>query len=182
MIVKMSNKTKKLAYTAMLLAICIVCTLIKRMSVMLSGSIVNSCLILATLMIGTYNGILLSILIPIFSYFITHNPIQAAVPLVVPFIMVGNIILCTTIAIFKKKCKETEDLKLIESMIVGAIFKALFMGIFIAYIVLPVFLPRSMSGILETAQYTFSFIQFFTALIGSAIATLIYKALKKLIV
>lgn len=176
----MGNNSKKIAQAAMLLAICIICTIIKRMSVMVSGSIVNACLILATLVLGTYYGIVLSILVPIFSFFITHNQIQAAVPQIVPLIMVGNAILCIVIAALKTRIHRKNELMVIIPMIIGSVLKALFMGIVIAYIVLPTFLPEKMSKVLPTAQFTFSFIQLFTALIGSMISTIVYKVINKI--
>lgn len=174
------EKTKKIALAAMFLAICIICTIIKRMSVMLSGSIVNTCLILATQMLGMYYGIVLSVLVPIFSYFITHNPIQSAVPLIVPLIMVGNAILCIVIANLKTRISKKNELMIVIPMVIGSVLKALFMGIVIAYVVLPTFLPEKMKGILPTAQFTFSFVQLFTALIGSVISTIIYRILNKI--
>ena len=89
----MKLKTRQITVTAILLAICIVSQFFKNVSVYLTGPIINAALILTTVYDGLACGIILSIITPITSFFITGSPIMAAIPAMFPCIMIGNIIL-----------------------------------------------------------------------------------------
>ena len=70
----------------------------------------------------------------------------------------------------------------------GSVLKAIFMGVVIVLIILPVFgdnialklpKPEALPMVLATAKVTFSITQLTTALIGSALAYVIWLPLKK---
>lgn len=173
----MLSNTQKLTYSAMLLAISLISMVFKGggtlMIVFLTGAVVNACIIIDTYLCGLLYGIILSIITPIAAKFISPSPVQTAVPVVIPCIMVGNAILAICIAAMGKR--SGSKLFLPVSMITGSIAKALFMGIVIALIILPSMLPAELMGKLSAFQFTFSFVQLFSALVGSIYA---YSVLK----
>ena len=85
----MKIQTKQITVTAIMLAICIISQFFKTLSVYITGPIVNAALILTVLYAGTVCGIILSIITPITSFFITGTPIMAVIPAMFPCIMVG---------------------------------------------------------------------------------------------
>ena len=126
-----------------MLAICIVSQFFKNLSVYLTGPIINAALILTVLYAGLACGIILSIITPITSFFITGSPIMAAIPAMFPSIMIGNMILVVATALLRNKFGKTAGLPV--SIAIGAVLKALFMGILISLIILPNMLPEKMS-------------------------------------
>ena len=89
----MKIKTKQITVTAIMLAICLVSQFFKNLSVYITGPIINAALILTVLYAGMACGIILSIITPVTSFFITGSPVMAAIPAMFPCIMIGNIIL-----------------------------------------------------------------------------------------
>lgn len=173
----MKLKTRQITVTAILLAICIVSQLFKNLSVYLTGPIVNAALILTVIYAGQVCGIILSIVTPITSFFITGSPVMAAIPVMFPCIMIGNIILVGAVALLRKKCGKTAGLPI--SIVVGAALKALFMGIVISLIILPNMLPSKMQPMMHILQLQFSVTQLITALIGGVYAIIIFAVLRK---
>jgi hypothetical protein len=175
--VSMKITTKQITTTAILLAIAIVSQFFKNASVYITGPIINACLILAVLSVGTACGVILGIITPITAFFIAGSPVISAVPAVMPCIMVGNILLVLGVSLVTKKVKGNGGL--IAGMAVGAVVKAAFMGIVIALILLPNFLPEAMLAKLPVFQATFSVTQLITAVIGSVYAFILWIPLKK---
>ena len=67
----MKLKTRQITVTAILLAICIVSQFFKNLNVYITGPIINAALILTTVYAGLACGIILSVITPITSFFIT---------------------------------------------------------------------------------------------------------------
>ena len=174
----MKLKTRQITVTAVMLAICIVSQFFKNLSVYLTGPIINAALILTVLYAGLACGIILSIITPITSFFITGSPIMAAIPAMFPSIMIGNMILVVTVALLRNKFGKTAGLPV--SIAIGAVLKALFMGILISLIILPNMLPEKMQPMMHVLQIQFSVTQFITALIGGVYALIIYAVLRKM--
>lgn len=86
----MKITTKQITTTAVLLAICIVSQFFKNTSVYITGPVINACLILAVLSVGIPCGIILSVITPVTSFFITGSPIIGAIPAIMPCIMAGS--------------------------------------------------------------------------------------------
>lgn len=170
----MKLKTKQITITAIMLAICIVSQFFKNLSVYVTGPIVNAALILTVVYAGLACGIILSVITPITSFFITGSPIMAAIPAMFPCIMIGNIILAAAVGL---KCGKTAGLPI--SITIGAALKALFMGILISLIILPNMLPEKMQPMMHALQLQFSVTQLITALIGGVYAIIIFAALHK---
>lgn len=173
----MKIKTKQITVTAIMLAICLVSQFFKNLSVYITGPIINAALILTVLYAGMACGIILSIITPVTSFFITGSPVMAAIPAMFPCIMIGNIILVVCVGLLRKKCGKAAGFHI--SIAIGAILKALFMGIAIALIILPAFLPAPMHKMLPVLQLQFSVTQLITAVIGGVYAVIIAAVLKK---
>lgn len=173
----MKLKTRQITITAILLAICIVSQFFKNLSVYLTGPVINAALILTVLYAGLACGIILSIITPVTSFFITGSPVMAAIPAMFPCIMIGNIILVAAVALLRERCGKTAGLPV--SITIGAAAKALFMGILISLIILPNLLPEKMQPMMHVLQLQFSVTQFLTALIGGIYAVIIYSVLRK---
>lgn len=180
--------TKQITTTALLLAICIISQYFKNLSVYITGPIVNATLILAVLGAGLYSGILLSIIAPITAFFFTGSPIMAAIPLMFPAVMLGNLVIVCFTFYFQKKATFSHHLEI--GLILGSLVKAIVMGIIIVCILLPVFgtniashlpKPEALPKVLATAKITFSITQLTTAILGSILAYIIWQPLKKVL-
>lgn len=193
----MKFTTKGLVQTGLLLAVCIASQFFKNLSVYLTGPIVNTTIILAVLAVGLWSGILIGVIAPVSAFFISGSPIMAAIPLMFPVIMGGNIILAVCVQFFYIKkstsgksntSKGNASQRLITGLILGSVLKAAFMGAVIVLILLPSFgsniaarlpKPEALPGVLATARITFSLTQLVTALTGSLLAYLIWIPLRK---
>lgn len=173
----MKITTKQITTTAVLLAICIASQFLKNLSVYITGPIINACLIIAVLSVGIGCGIILSVITPITAFLIAGSPIMAAIPAIIPCVMVGNIILVLGVGLVHKKIQGNGGL--IAGMAIGSVLKALFMGVVIALILIPSMIPAAMEAKMTVFQTTFSVTQLITALIGSAYAFVIWIPLKK---
>ena len=175
----MKISAKQITTTAVLLAICIVSQFFKNTSVYITGPIVNTCLILAVLSAGIGCGVILSVITPITAYMISGSPIMAAIPAIIPCVMVGNILLSVVTGLISKKSKGNAGL--ICGMVAGSVVKALFMGCVISYTLIPMLLPEASPLYAKMAvfQATFSVTQLITALIGSVYAFILWIPLKK---
>lgn len=182
----MNIKTRQLVQTALLLALCIASQYFKNLSVYITGPIVNVTILIATLAVGLWSGIFLSIVAPVTAFFFTGSPIMAAIPLMFPAVMAGNAVLAVTVWYFQNKLSFKG--KLPVGLIAGSVLKAIFMGVVIVLIILPIFgsniatklpNPDALPKVLATAKVTFSITQLTTALIGSALTYVIWLPLKK---
>lgn len=182
----MKITTKQLTATALLLAICIGSQYFKNISVYITGPMVNVTILLATLGVGLYSGILLSIIAPITAFFFTGSPIMSAIPLMFPLVMAGNSILVIFTYYFKQKPNNSH--RLLLGMIIASIIKAAFMGSMTIFILLPLFQnnllktipkPEALPAVIRSAQITFSLTQLITSIIGSVLAYIIWIPLKR---
>lgn len=167
------SNVKIITSTSFLLAICIVSQFIKNANIYITGSIINACLIIATIYYGIYSGVIISFVTPITSFFITGSPIIMAIPIIMPLIMIGNIILVICVGLLKDKYKKL----IMIPMVIGVLLKSIFMGITISLFIISFFLPEKLLIKKEVFQMTFSFVQLITGLIGAGIASVILKAL-----
>ena len=175
----MKITAKQITTTAILLAICIVSQFFKNLSVYITGPIINACLILAVLSVGMVCAIILAVITPVTAFFISGSPIMAAIPAIIPCVMIGNVILVLGVGLIMKKVKGNGGL--IAGMAAGSVLKALFMGVFISLILIPNLIPEAMVPKMGVFQMTFSLTQLITAVIGSVYAFIIWIPLKKVI-
>lgn len=185
----MKITTKQLTVAAMMLAIAIASQFLKDVSVYFTGSVINLILVITTLFCGMLCGIIIAIITPITSFIITGSPIIAAVPLILPCIMLGNIIFVLAIGLVGKvivklgfnvpKKGISKDVSLlVPSVIIGAILKALFMSVSIVLFVIPTFGVDLTKMMISAAKVAYSTTQLITALIGGALACVIWPVLK----
>lgn len=182
----MKITTKQLVQTALLLAICIASQFLKNLSPYITGPIVNTTIIIATLATGLYSGLLISIIAPITAYFIAASPIMAGIPQMLLVIMAGNSILALCTWLFTRKIHFRGSLPV--GLLTGAVVKAAFMGAMVIWVVLPLWSgnivpylpkPEALQKVLATARITFSFTQLITGLTGGLISLLIWMPLQK---
>ena len=173
----MKITAKQITTTAILLAICIVSQFFKNLSVYITGPIINACLILAVLSVGMVCAIILAVITPVTAFFISGSPIMAAIPAIIPCVMIGNVILVLGVGLIMKKVKGNGGL--IAGMAAGSVLKALFMGVVISLILIPNLIPEAMAPKMGVFQMTFSLTQLITAVIGSVYAFIIWIPLKK---
>ena len=86
--------TKQIAVTGIFLALAICSQFFKNASVFLTGSIINLLLLLTVYYAGLGCALLLGVITPLTSFLITGSPLIAAVPLILPGIMLGNAVYC----------------------------------------------------------------------------------------
>ncbi len=173
----MKLTTKQIAMTGLLLAVCIASQFFKNLSVFITGPVVNACLILTLFAAGLIPAVILSTITPITAFFITGNPVMAAIPLMMPMIMLGNVILVLGIFLAGFKTKP----RMAIGMVIGSVLKAVFMGLTISLWLLPSFLPEQLFPKLSVLQMNFSVIQLATALIGCVIAFIVWIPVKKIV-
>jgi hypothetical protein len=178
--------TGQIATTAVLLAICIVSQVFKNLSIFITGPIVNTCIVLAVLMVNLPCGIILSIITPVTAYMIAMSPVMMAVPAIIIFIMLGNIVLAVTVEfLFKKSFKGSgNNVFRISNMaraILCSLAKGVFMGVTISMWLLPAFIPQNspLRNKMPVFQKTFSVVQFLTACIGFVYVFFVYTVLKR---
>lgn len=173
----MKITTKQITTTAVLLAICIVSQFFKNASVYITGPIINACLMIAVLSVGTGCGMILAVITPISAFLISGSPIMSAIPAIIPCVMIGNAILVAGTSLFTKKMNGNAGI--VAGMAAGVLAKALFMGIVISYILIPHMIPAAMEAKMAVFQGMFSVTQLITGIIGSFYAFLIWIPLKK---
>ena len=175
------SKSRWITRTAILLALCIASQFFKNLSVYITGPIINCILIIAVLSCGIVSGIIISVITPITSFIITGSPIMAAMPLIMPCVMLGNIVICLGVYLFCRK--EAADKNQILGMLVGTIAKAAVMGLTISVGVIGIFGPSCglPEAALNVARTTFSLTQLITAAIGSVLAFLVWKMIDKVV-
>ena len=169
---KKSFGSKEIATLGLLLAICVVSQYLKNLSVFITGPIINACLVFAVLLVNLPGAIVLCVITPITAFFIAQSPVTSTVPLVVPFIILGNAVLVlVTHFLMKKRMLKTDFSKDVMNYVwavVASLAKGVFMGLTISLWLLPTFIPVTspLRGKMPVFQTTFSLYQFLTALIG----------------
>ena len=177
---------KQIAMTGVLLAICIVSQFFKNLSIFITGPVVNTCIILAVLMINLACGIILSVITPVTAYLIAASPVMMAVPGIIPLIMTGNIVLAVSVHFLMKKGvvaggRSAGGIKSYVMAVICAALKGAVMGLTISLWLLPTFIPAEspMRAKLPVFQMTFSLFQFITALIGFVYVFIIWAVVRR---
>lgn len=172
----MRISTKKLAVTALMLALCIVSQFFKNMSVYITGPIINLILLVTLLYAGRGCAFILSVITPITAFIITGSPIMAAMPIVMVAVMAGNAIYVWAFDIAQQLWK-----KMYVSVVVASVAKGALMGVSISLLILPLLGPTSglPEKALAVAKTTFSVTQLIAALIAGAVLCIIWPVLKK---
>lgn len=139
----MKINVRLLCRIALLLALCIASQFLKNTSVYITGSIVNTILILATLSCGFLGGAAISIVTPLTAWWITGSPLISAMPLLLPCIMLGNVLLVGFVWVFarfiRKKFRDMPKLATTDShfrivLLVAAVAAALWASLCIVFL------------------------------------------------
>lgn len=173
-------RTKQIVQTALFLAIAIVAQLLGTLmggagsiGQILTGSIVNMCLVLAVSMIGLIPALAISVLSPVLAFVFGVMKFPFAIPVVI----IGNAIYVVLIKIIFKSVSETKMpvQKIIEiiGVIVSAVVKALAMWSLAKYVLM------MFTKVPAPLIASFSFPQAITGTIGGIIAIVVYAILKK---
>ncbi len=177
----MKLTTKQLVQTALLLALCVVSQFFKGggmlFTIFITGAVVNACIIICGLSCGLLCAVILSVLTPITAFFISPSPVTAAIPAIIPCIMIGNALLAIFVTLFYRKMADSFNLPI--GMFIGSLAKGLFMGITIALFLIPTFLPEKLLPKMTTFQISFSLVQLAAAAMGCIYAYCIWIVLKK---
>lgn len=167
----MKLSVKMMTYTALLLVLVVVIQQFKSISIFITGPIVNAVLIIATLLFGLTSGLVIAVISPLVAFFVNPAPIMQLLPMMVPFIILGNMVIVLAAHWFKTK-------QLWVGLTVGAVVKALVMwlGVYVVNVMLlGVQLPEKMR---LPVILSFSVFQLITALLGIALAYPLYQRLK----
>ncbi len=178
---------KQIAITAVLLAVCIASQFLKSLSVYITGPIINLCIIFAVMTAGLMWGVLLSVITPVTAFIIAASPVMAAVPAIIPLIMLGNAVLAVMVYfLFRPAVSDGRPLISVRSVIMAVLpclAKGCVMGLTIALWLLPSFIPEAspLRDKMPIFQTTFSITQFVTAVIGFVYFFILWKPLSKLL-
>lgn len=170
------TNVQKLVYTAICLAILIAVQVItKPFGQIVTGSLVNFILIIATLTAGIAGGTAVAILSPFLAFSIG---IGTPILQIVPMIALGNLAVVLLFGLLFKTLHTSEWLKWIISILVSAVVKFLVLYIGIVRVILPLLtaLPPKQAAAISA---TFSVPQLITALIGGFIAFIVVPLVQK---
>ena len=182
---KISKQTmtiQQIVVTAVMIALSIVVIQFVKLplsatgNVIASGALINLILVIDTLYCGLISGILMSILVPILSYFITSPPVIQAVPLILPCIMVGNFVYILFAWFVKGRKWELNIMPF--SLVVGSVAKYFVMSLLIVKWVVPTFGSNLAPKLVTVASTQFSITQLFAALIATFLACIIWPMVK----
>ena len=173
------KSTHKIALAAILLAIVIIFQLIKNVSAFISGPVINTVLVIATLELGTVFGVGFSIIVPIMSIiFSPASPMTMIATqtygISIPIIIIGNIlfILCA-------KYGSNKEIKLfILFLIIGAVLKWLFMWGAGDFILLGMF-EEKLGKLAAVITKVFSTLQLYSGLLSIILILPVKTALEK---
>ncbi|RXI50288.1 ECF transporter S component [Clostridium tetani] len=168
---------KKLIRASLLLALAIIAQALGRsfpqVSQLFVGSIVNCILIISALTCSTYLGVLVGVLTPILAWVIGQLP--APMASFVPFIAIGNGIYIILFALIYKR--EQSSRKYL-SVVVASIFKYFFLFLSSSKLIY-LFSLNIPKKVAEKLVIMMGFPQLMTALIGGALALVLYEVLIK---
>ncbi len=172
----MKISAKQAAFTAVLLTLAIVSQFLKNLSVYLTGPIINLILMTAVSFCGLLPALILSVITPVTSFLITGSPLMAAIPVIIPCVMLGNAVLVLVMWLIRRK---NGNISL--AWLLGAIVKSGVMAGLISGIVIPTLGPSTglPAPALAAARFTFSATQLITACIGGILFLAVRAALKK---
>lgn len=173
----MKMKTRTITVTAIMVALCVVVQLFKNPgTIPVTGGLINMIIIIDTLYCGLVSGIIISIAAPVTSFIITQSPMIAAVPMILPFIMVGNVVI--VLFAWAVRCKKLELNLLPLSLVAGSFAKWGVMTLLIVQWVLPVFGADLSPKMKAMAATTYSTTQLYAALAGTALTCIIWPIIK----
>ena len=177
----MNKKVRWITETAVMLALLVTLqALTKPMGQMVTGSFVNAVLAVTVLLAGLYSGITVALISPVLAYLLGIAP-QI---LTVPAIMVGNSVYVILLYFIAGKDSK-QIIRQIAAWLAAAAAKFAALYAIVVWLICGVFSESLLaSGVMKAPMLkalpaTFSWPQFFTALIGGAVALVIVPVLRK---
>ena len=141
---------------------------------LLVGSLVNMMLFLTTLYCGVLCALVVSFLTPTIAYML--GIMKVALPIVIPFIGMGNVLLCLIFYFILRIIKGKRTIILPISVVISAAIKF----VFLALIFIPILSKFSIDKtIINALTVIFGITQLETALIGGVIFFGVYLILNK---
>ena len=164
----MKMKTKTITVTAIMIALCVVVQLLKTPGTLpITGGLINLILI---------SGVIVSVVAPVTSFIITQSAIISTVPMILPFIMLGNIVIVLFAWFVRGKKLELNLLPL--SLVSGSFAKWAVMNLLIVKWVIPTFGSHLSPKMTRIAGVTYSTTQLYAALLGTAAACIIWPVVR----
>jgi len=169
-----------IAQTAVFIAVLVTIQAVTRpFGQFVTGSFVNFLLVTAAIIVGLPSAAVVAIFSPIGAFLILGIP---AFPILIPFMMAGNLVLVVVFHFVAGKSFEKLDkiayLRICAAVVAGAVSKFLVLWIGIVQIALQ-FIPDLRQPQIDAMAAMFSWPQLVTALIGSTLAAIIIPTLKK---
>jgi len=144
-----------------------------------TGSCVNFILVSSCVLVGLPSAAMVALVSPICAFMIIGIP---AFPLLIPFMMAGNVVLVSVIRLLSGKSitnpTRRSYIRLCAAVAVGAVMKFLVLWVGIVKIALS-FIPDIKQMQIDAMAAAFSWPQLVTALIGSSIAIAVMPNLMK---
>ena len=173
----MKMKTKTITVTAIMIALCVVVQLLKTPGTLpITGGLINLILIIDTLYCGLLSGVIVSVVAPVTSFIITQSAIISTVPMILPFIMLGNIVIVLFAWFVRGKKLELNLLPL--SLVAGSFAKWAVMNLLIVKWIIPTFGSHLSPKMTRIAGVTYSTTQLYAALLGTAAACIIWPVVR----
>jgi hypothetical protein len=140
----------------------------------LTGSLVNLLLVLSAMTSGYASGAAVALISPVTAFFLGHG---LPTPLILPFIMLGNLVFVLLWRFAGNFKGEPGILKMATAGVVASAVKfgTLYLGI--VKVAVPYILSVPVP-VAKTLSVMFSFPQLITALIGSAVAIVVIESLR----
>ena len=164
--------------TAVFLALLIVWQAVSAVfgNTLITGSIVNFILIVCVMTCGLASGLTVAVISPVVAKLVGIGPLWG----IIPFIMLGNVVLVLLWYFLGNLNIGHKATAHIVALIAAAAAKFLILYLGIVHIAVPVLLnlPAPQAAVVSNM---FSIPQFFTALIGGVLATILLPTLKKAI-
>jgi len=177
----MNKKIRWITETAILLALLVTLQwLTKPLGQLVTGSCVNALLAVATLVAGLWSGVTIALISPVLAFLLGIAP-QV---LTVPAIMVGNSVYVVLLALLADKSGKSLA-KQAVAWVVAAAAKFAALYAIVVWLICGVLAPSLLAAgtmkepMLKALPAMFSWPQLVTALIGGAVALVIFPVLKK---
>jgi len=175
-----SKRILWIAQTAIFIALLVSAQAITRpLGQFVTGSCVNFLLVTSSIIVGLPSAAVVAVISPIGAFLILGIP---AFPIIIPFMMAGNLVLVIVIHFVSGKSfdnlNKTAYLRICAAVVAGAVCKFLVLWIGIVKIALS-FIPDIMQPQIDAMAAVFSWPQLVTAFIGSSLAVIVIPSLKK---
>lgn len=180
-VIPMNKKVRWVTETAILLALLVTLqALTKPLGQFVTGSCVNALLAVATLVAGLASGVTIALISPVLAFLLGIAP-QI---LTVPAIMVGNTVYVVLLSVLADKSGKNLA-RQATAWVMAAVAKFAALYAIVVWLICGVMAPSLLAAgtmkepMLKVLPATFSWPQLVTALIGGAVALLIFPVLKK---